>query len=94
MYGENLHYKIIKQGELSNMIKVKYEDIVNDLKESIELKRLSNEIKSECIKIEDSKSKFYCFIMNIIDFRYWFCNCHYYSPYGLVISADACKKHN
>lgn len=31
--------------------------------------------------------------MNIIDFRYWFCDCSYTRPYGLVISAD-CKKHD
>ena len=32
--------------------------------------------------------------LNIIDFRYWFCNCSYYVPYGLVISADTCQKHD
>jgi len=34
-----------------------------------------------------------CKLMNILDFRYWFCECGYISPYGLVISAD-CKKHD
>ena len=43
---------------------------------------------------KENKSKFYCFIMNIIDFRYWQCNmCHYKSPHGKIISAD-CKKHD
>lgn len=32
-------------------------------------------------------------IMSIIDFRYWFCDCHYHAPYGRVISGD-CKKHD
>jgi hypothetical protein len=35
----------------------------------------------------------YCKIMRIINFKYWFCECHYCSPYGLVISAD-CEKHD
>ena len=34
-----------------------------------------------------------CWILNIIDFRYWFCECNYKAPYGKVISAD-CKKHD
>jgi len=38
-------------------------------------------------------SKLYCLIMNIIDFRFWFCDCNYTSPYGLVVAAE-CKKHN
>jgi len=37
--------------------------------------------------------KIYCFIMNIIDFRYWRCECVYMSPYGKSISAH-CKKHD
>ena len=44
--------------------------------------------------------KWECWIMNIIDFRYWLCKkdecemkCHYEAPYGLVIMAD-CKKHD
>jgi hypothetical protein len=38
-------------------------------------------------------SKLYCAIMTIIDFRFWFCDCGYWSPYGKVISAE-CKKHD
>lgn len=34
-----------------------------------------------------------CRLMNWLDFRYWFCDCHYWPPYGRVISAD-CKKHD
>jgi len=34
-----------------------------------------------------------CFVMNIIDFRYWRCPCAYIPPYGRVISAD-CAKHD
>lgn len=33
-------------------------------------------------------SNWECTIMNIIDFRYWFCECHYQASYGKVISAD------
>jgi len=36
-------------------------------------------------------SKIKVFILNLVDARYWFCECGYYSPYGLVISADMCK---
>ncbi len=43
---------------------------------------------------QKNMSKFKAFIMNVIDIRYWFCECAYYSPYGLVISADMCKKHD
>ena len=43
---------------------------------------------------KENKSKTYCLIMNIVDFRYWFCPmCHYRALYGKVISAD-CKKHD
>jgi len=49
------------------------------------------------IKFNEGKkyhhSKFYCSIMNLIDFRYWRCECHYKYPYGRVISAD-CEKHD
>jgi len=34
-----------------------------------------------------------CFLMALIDFRYWNCECHYWPPYGRVISAD-CEKHD
>jgi len=34
-----------------------------------------------------------CELMNILDWRYWGCECEYMSPYGLVISAD-CEKHD
>lgn len=46
-------------------------------------------------QIKDIKyhSKLECFVLNIIDFRFWFCECHYYSPYGLCISGG-CKKHD
>lgn len=35
---------------------------------------------------------FYCILMTIIDFRYWFCGCHYTPPYGLL-HPMMCKKH-
>lgn len=31
--------------------------------------------------------------MNTIDFRFWFCDCMYEVPYGLVIYAG-CEKHD
>lgn len=34
-----------------------------------------------------------CRLMGWLDFRYWFCDCHYQAPYGRVISAD-CKRHD
>lgn len=34
----------------------------------------------------------FCSVMNVVDFRYWECECRYYAPYGKVISAD-CEKH-
>lgn len=34
-----------------------------------------------------------CKIMNLIDFRFWNCQCHYMAPYGLAIMGD-CKKHD
>lgn len=37
--------------------------------------------------------EWFCKLMNLIDFRYWFCECHYQAPYGRVISGD-CKKHD
>jgi hypothetical protein len=37
--------------------------------------------------------KWECIILNIIDIRYWFCNCGYCAPYGKVISAE-CKRHD
>jgi hypothetical protein len=33
------------------------------------------------------------YLLNLLDFRYWFCPCFYAHPYGLVTSAD-CKKHD
>lgn len=36
---------------------------------------------------------FPCWIMNKIDFRYWFCECEYYVPYGLVVMGG-CKYHD
>jgi hypothetical protein len=34
-----------------------------------------------------------CYVMNLLDFRYWLCDCHYEPPYGKVISAW-CRKHS
>lgn len=34
-----------------------------------------------------------CTILNLIDFRYWFCECHYHPTYGLVIMGG-CPKHD
>ena len=36
---------------------------------------------------------FFHWIIDRLDFRFWFCECHHECPYGLVISAD-CKKHD
>ena len=33
-----------------------------------------------------------CRLMNLLDFRYWRCECEYVAPYGKVISAD-CERH-
>ena len=38
-------------------------------------------------------TRLYCTIMNVIDFRLWFCECKYYEPYGRVTSAD-CRRHD
>ena len=37
--------------------------------------------------------KWQCIIMNFMDFRYWFCDCHYEVPYGKVIMGG-CPKHD
>lgn len=34
-----------------------------------------------------------CRLMNWLDFRYWFCDCHYQDPYGKVIMGG-CPKHD
>jgi len=34
-----------------------------------------------------------CNLMNIINFRFWGCECHYRAPYGKVIMAG-CEKHD
>lgn len=34
-----------------------------------------------------------CKVMSWLDFRYWFCECHYWPPFGRVISGD-CRKHD
>jgi len=54
---------------------------------------IKEEERIKKIQKKNFKSELYCFIMNIIDYRYWRCDCCYESPYGLVISAD-CKKHD
>jgi len=51
---------------------------------------MANQLNAEQ---KNRKSVLYCRIMNVIDFRYWFCDCGYEAPYGKVISAD-CKKHD
>ncbi len=33
-----------------------------------------------------------CRLLNLLDFRYWRCECEYVAPYGKVISGD-CEKH-
>ncbi len=38
-------------------------------------------------------TRLYCTLMNMLDWRYWQCECEYCAPYGRVISAD-CKKHD
>ncbi|GEM_PF-6291868 len=38
-------------------------------------------------------SALYCWLMNLIDFRYWRCECHYRSPYGLSIMGG-CEWHD
>jgi hypothetical protein len=32
-------------------------------------------------------------LMNLVDFRYWFCECEYVVPYGLVVMAE-CWRHD
>jgi hypothetical protein len=56
---------------------------------------LKYEHVTECIMYRKGKerSNLYCKIMNIIDVRYWNCDCFYCAPYGKVISAD-CRKHD
>jgi hypothetical protein len=44
-------------------------------------------------RANNNKSKLYCLVMNILDIRFWFCECGYYDPYGKVICAH-CKKHD
>ncbi len=34
-----------------------------------------------------------CRLMNLLDFRYWRCECKYVAPYGKVISGD-CERHD
>ena len=34
-----------------------------------------------------------CWLMNLLDFRYWRCECQYQAPYGRVIMAG-CPKHD
>ena len=34
-----------------------------------------------------------CRIMSILDFRIWFCECHYQAPYGRVVMGG-CPKHD
>lgn len=34
-----------------------------------------------------------CNLMNWLDFRYWFCDCHYMAPFGKVIMGG-CKRHD
>jgi hypothetical protein len=34
-----------------------------------------------------------CWLMNLVDFRYWGCECDYRAPYGRVIEAG-CAKHD
>jgi hypothetical protein len=59
--------------------------IIKDTKK--EFNRAINNIKPKQYK------RWECNILNIIDVRYWFCECGYYAPYGKVISAG-CKRHD
>ena len=34
-----------------------------------------------------------CWLMNLLDFRYWGCECEYVAPYGKVMMAG-CPKHD
>ena len=34
-----------------------------------------------------------CCLLNLLDFRYWRCECEYVAPYGKVIFGD-CEKHD
>lgn len=38
-------------------------------------------------------SQWKCKLMNLINFRYWRCECHYQAPYGKVIM-EKCPKHD
>lgn len=39
------------------------------------------------------RSRLYCWLMNLIDFRFWRCECHYQAPYGRVVMAG-CPYHD
>ena len=41
---------------------------------------------------EEKILRIYYRLMNIIDFRYWFCDCHYELGWGLMIDMS-CKYH-
>ena len=56
------------------------------------LTRNEKDAKREILRL-NSRSRIYCFIMNVIDFRFWQCDCSYYPPYGLCKSIG-CKKHD
>lgn len=43
-------------------------------------------------EIHKQRGPLWCWIMSIIDIRYWLCDCHYEAPYGKVISAW-CTRH-
>lgn len=34
-----------------------------------------------------------CSALNVLDIRYWFCECHYAPPYGFVVMAG-CERHD
>jgi len=40
-----------------------------------------------------SRSPLWCYLMSKLDFRFWFCECHYQPPYGKVIMGG-CSKHD
>jgi hypothetical protein len=65
----------------------------NELYGSNELHYLQTVCKIRQEKVERQWKPWECVILNIIDFRFWFCDCHYTSPYGRVVMAD-CNKHD
>jgi len=78
-------------------------DALNQVHKATEVSQLAlhltneNEVvravaKRRLQELHKQRKPWWCWMMNLIDFRYWLCDCHYEAPYGKVISAW-CTKH-